>query len=413
MDTLRTVTQTYTEMNMQYIKTILSIASRAWIVICIGMYSSELSATEGVAKIPIGYISQQVETPPNLSNLDVPPENEGIAGGEISIRDNNTTGRFLKQEFSLDSIVVPKDGDPLKAMEELAAKGIQFFVLDVGADALLKMADAARDRKLLFFNATAPDNRLRSADCRANVMHIGPSRSMYTDALAQFLARKRWRNWFLVTGKRPGDVLFANAIKKSAKKFGGKVVEEKEWAFGPDARRTAQAEVPAFTQGIDYDVLVVADEIGIFGEYLAYRTWEPRLIVGTQGLSPSTWHRTHEQWGSAQLQSRFVKRFKRRMRAKDYQVWAPIRSIGEAAARTNSGNFDKMVAYLKGDDFELAGFKGLPLTFRSWNWQLRQPILLIQPTALVSVSPQEGFLHEVSVLDTLGEDRRETGCKLN
>ncbi|NNF76588.1 MAG: branched-chain amino acid ABC transporter substrate-binding protein, partial [Rhizobiales bacterium] len=63
--------------------------------------------------------------------------------------------------------------------------------------------------------------------------------------------------------------------------------------------------------------------------------------------------------------------------------------------------------------FELAGFKGLPLTFRKWNWQLRQPILLIQPQALVSVSPQEGFLHEVSVLDTLGEDRRETGCKLN
>ena len=377
------------------------------------MYWAQLALAADVTKIPIGYISQPVETPPNLSNLDVPPENEGTAGGEISIHDNNTTGRFLKQEFTLTPAILAKDDDPLKAMEDMAAAGIQFIILDVGADALLKMADAAKGRKLLFFNATATDNRLRSADCRANVMHIAPSRSMYTDALAQFLARKRWRNLFVVKGKRPGDGLFAEAVKKSAKKFGAKIVEEKEWAFGPDARRTAQAEVPAFTQGVDYDVLVVADEIGIFGEYLAYRTWEPKLVVGTQGLSASTWHRTHEQWGSAQLQSRFVKRFKRRMRAKDYQVWAPIRSIGEAAARTNSGDFDKMAAYLKGDDFELAGFKGLPLTFRNWNWQLRQPILLIQPAALVSVSPQEGFLHEVSVLDTLGEDRRETGCKLN
>ena len=108
-----------------------------------------------------------------------------------------------------------------------------------------------------------------------------------------------------------------------------------------------------------------------------------------------------------------MKRFKRRMRAKDYQVWAPVRAIGEAATRTNSNDFDKMAAYLKGDDFELAGFKGLPLTFRKWNWQLRQPILLIQPAALVSVSPQEGFLHQVSVLDTgLGEDERETGCSI-
>ncbi len=398
---------------MEYIKLIMTIFCRTWFGLCIFLYSAGLGLASDITKIPMGYISQQLETPPNLSNLDVPPENEGIAGGEISIHDNNTTGRFLKQEFSLESAIVHKDGDPLKAMEEMAAKGIQFFVLDVGADALLKIADAAKDRKLLFFNASATDNRLRSQDCRANVMHIVPSRAMYTDALAQFLARKRWRNWFLVTGKRPGDALFAESIRRSAKKFGAKIVEEKEWTFGPDARRTAQAEVPAFSQGIDYDVLVVADEIGVFGEYLAFRTWEPKLIVGTQGLSPSTWHRTHEQWGSAQLQSRFVKRFERRMRAKDYQVWAPIRSVGEAAARTNSGDFDKMVAYLKGDEFELAGFKGLPLTFRSWNWQLRQPILLIQPAALVSVSPQEGYLHQVSVLDTLGEDLRETGCSFN
>ncbi len=374
-------------------------------------YNLAKAAEKDVVKIPIGYISQEKEAPPNLSNLDVPPENEGLAGGEISIRDNNTTGRFLKQEFVLETAALTVDGEPLKTMEEMAARGIQFFVLDVSADALLTLADAAKGRKILFFNSTATDDRLRSQDCRANVMHIVPSRSMYTDALAQFFTRKRWRKWFLVTGKRPGDRLFAAAVKKSAKKFRGKIAAEKEWSFGLDARRTAQAEVPAFTQGIDYDVLIVADEIGIFGEYLSYRTWEPRLVAGTQGLSASTWHRTHEQWGSAQLQSRFTKRFKRRMRAKDYQVWAPVRAIGEGATRANSGDFDKMVAYLKGPDFELAGFKGLPLTFRDWNWQLRQPILLIQPAALVSVSPQEGFLHQVSVLDTMGEDKRETGCK--
>ena len=378
-----------------------------------GAYNSTLHAADNVTRIPIGYISQQTEAPPNLSNLDVPPENEGHAGGEISIRDNNTTGRFLKQEFVLETAILDETADPVQAMEELAGRGVQFFVLDVGADALLKIADAAKGRQLMFFNATATDNRLRQADCRANVMHIVPSRSMMTDALAQFLIKKRWRNWFLVTGTLERDKLFAEAVKQSAKKFGGKIVAEKEWAFGPDARRTAQAEVPVFTQDVDYDVLIVADEIGIFGEYLMYRTWSPQVVAGTQGLMPSTWHRTHEQWGSAQLQSRFTKRFKRRMRAKDYQVWAPVRSIGEAATRTNSGDFDKMVAYLKGPDFELAGFKGLPLTFRSWNWQLRQPILLIQPNALVSVSPQDGFLHAVSTLDTMGYDERETTCKLN
>lgn len=370
-------------------------------------------SAEDPVKITIGYITQQMENPPNLSNLDVPPENEGIAGGEISIHDNNTTGRFVGQEFSLKSASFTAGDDAVKTLQSLVSQGINFIITDVSAPALLQMSDAVNGQNVLFFNATATDNRLRQADCRANIMHIAPSRAMYADALAQFLAKKRWRNWFLVRGTMARDQLFAGAIKQAAKKFGGKIVAEKKWEFGPDARRTAQAEVPAFTQEFDYDVLIVADEIGVFGEYLMYRTWQPRPVAGTQGLTPSTWHNTHEQWGSAQLQSRFFKRFKRRMRAKDYQVWAPVRAIGEAATRTNSADFAKMQTYLKSPDFELAGFKGVPLTFRDWNWQLRQPILLIQPTALVSVSPQEGFLHPVSTLDTMGQDKRETACKLN
>jgi hypothetical protein len=44
--------------------------------------------------------------------------------------------------------------------------------------------------------------------------------------------------------------------------------------------------------------------------------------------------------------------------------------------------------------------------------QLRQPILLADGRMVVSVSPQEGFLHQNSELDTLGIDRPETKCKL-
>ena len=61
-------------------------------------------------------------------------------------------------------------------------------------------------------------------------------------------------------------------------------------------------------------------------------------------------------------------------------------------------------------DFEVAAFKGQPLTFRDWNGQLRQPILLSDGRITVSVSPQEGFLHQVSPLDTLGLDRPESAC---
>lgn len=365
-----------------------------------------------VTQIKIAFLSQVIELPPKLSNLDLLPENEGVAGGQLSIKDNNTTGSFMKQAFSLKAVSVPPEKDALAVLKGLLDEGYQFIILNVPADRLLAMADFVAGKDVILFNVGAPDDRLRAKDCRDNVMHILPSHAMLADGLAQYLIWKRWRRWFLVVGRRPGDRLYADAIQRAAKKFGGKVVAERTWAYGPDARRTAQAVIPKFTQGVDYDIMIVADEIGEFGEYLAYRTWTPRPVAGTQGLRPTTWHRTHERWGSAQLQSRFFKTYHRRMTPLDYQVWAPIRAIGEGATRTRSGKFKAIRDYFRGSDFELAGFKGQKLTFRNWNWQLRQPILLAAPRALVSVSPQQGFLHQNSLLDTLGYDKPESKCQL-
>ncbi|OHC77238.1 MAG: branched-chain amino acid ABC transporter substrate-binding protein, partial [Rhodospirillales bacterium RIFCSPLOWO2_01_FULL_65_14] len=257
-----------------------------------------------------------------------------------------------------------------------------------------------------------PYDALRNERCRANVLHTLPSRAMLADGLAQYLALKRWSKWLLVVGRRDEDKLLADALKRAAKRFGAKIVAEKPWTYGPDARRTAQSEVPVFTQDVDYDVLVVADEIGEFGEYLMYRTWAPKLVAGTQGLVPTSWHRTHEQWGAAQLQSRFLRTFKRQMNPTDYHVWAAVRAVGEAATRTRSVASRDIAAYIRSDDFGLPGFKGQALTFRKWNGQLRQPILLVTPNALVSVSPQKGYLHQVSHLDTLGYDAPESKCRM-
>ncbi len=367
---------------------------------------------QGLETVRIAYLSQVSERPPKLSNLELPPEDEGVQGGRLAVEDNNTTGRFMKQSFEFHDVSVPPEGDVLAAFRELLRQGYRFIILNVSAERLVEFADLPEARNTLIFNAAAPDDVLRNESCRANVLHVRPSRAMLADALAQYLVSKRWREWLLVIGRREGDQLYAAAVERAAKRFGAKIVADKTWAFGPDTRRTAQSEVPVFTQGIDYDVLVVADEIGEFGEYLAYRTWEPRPVAGTQGLAATSWHRTHERWGAAQLQSRFRKMAGRHMTPLDYGVWAPIRAIGEAATRTKSTEFDKVAAYIKGPDFELAGFKGQKLTFRSWNGQLRQPVLLAAPKALVSVSPQEGFLHQHSHLDTLGYDEPESTCRL-
>jgi len=158
-------------------------------------------------------------------------------------------------------------------------------------------------------------------------------------------------------------------------------------------------------------VLVVADEAGQFGDYLPYRTWEARPVAGTQGLFATSWHPALEQWGATQFQNRFVRLANRPMRALDYNVWVAVRSIGEAATRARSVTATDIIAYLRSAEFELAAFKGRKLSYRSWNGQLRQPILLATPKLPVTVSPQPGFLHPTSELDTLGSDKPESPCK--
>ncbi len=43
--------------------------------------------------------------------------------------------------------------------------------------------------------------------------------------------------------------------------------------------------------------------------------------------------------------------------------------------------------------------------------QLRQPVLVATDKLHVTVSPQVGFLHQLTELDTLGIDKPETACK--
>jgi ABC transporter substrate binding protein (PQQ-dependent alcohol dehydrogenase system) len=222
-----------------------------------------------------------------------------------------------------------------------------------------------------------------------------------------------------VIGADPADKDYADAIRNSAHKFRIKIVQEIPWTFDPGSRRTdtghyaVEAEVARVTQDVkDYDLLVVADEAGNFGDDLAYRTTLSRPIAGTQGLVPSAWARPFEQWGATQLQSRFEKQANRWMTDNDYGAWLAVRAVGEAATRGSTVDPAKIGDFMRGKDFDLAGFKGTKLTFREWDGQLRQPVLLADARSLVSVSPQPGFLHQFSELDTLGVDRPETKCHM-
>ena len=339
-------------------------------VLVVAMLAS-LSMAAGADEIRVGYIQQARQLPPALSNLDTPPADKGLAGARLAIADNNTTGRFTGQSFALQTRHIAAGADAGPALQSLAAEGVHFVLLDLDAATLGRLLREPLPPQLLLFNVAAEDRRFRDTDCHPALLHTALSRDMRSDALAQFLVARRWRDWLLVTGPRDEDRLFAAAVERSAKKFGARIVARKDWTGEFDARRSAQREVPLFTRGPDYDVLVVADELGDFGDYLLFNTHDPRPVAGTQGLVPQTWGRPVEQWGAAQLQERFVAQAGRWMLPRDYAAWAALRSIGEAALRVGSANHAEIETYLRGAEFRLAGFKGRKMNYRAWNGQLR------------------------------------------
>jgi len=390
-----------------------------WLVAAIGMsvVTTHVIAAEPI-EIGIGYLGH-AGLKAKLSLVEQPAENDGIAGARLAIEDNNTTGKFLNQHFTLEEVRLRDEADVAQAAMTLASRN-GFIIADLPADELLKAAEALRDHGTVLFNAGAIDERLREADCRANVIHVAPSRSMLADALAQYLVWKQWKRWLLVVGSHDRDKLYADALRRAAGRFGAKIVQERTFEDTGGARRTdsgmtlIQRQMPVFTQQAPaYDVLVAADESEVFASYLPYRTWDPRPVAGSAGLVPASWDAALDQWGAIQMQNRFMKLNSRRMTALDMQAWTAARMIGEATSRINSGDPKAAFDFLKGPDFSIAAFKGQRLTLRDWNQQLRQPILLVDGRMVVSVSPQDGFLHQVSELDTLGVDRPETGCKLH
>lgn len=385
---------------------------------CLGVAARGARAQSAEETVQVGYL-RSTEPRLTISLLDKPAPDNGLAGAKLAMDDNDTTGRFMNQRFQLTDVPLRGDDDPVAELGKLASQGVLLVMTDLPGEAVLKLADAAKAQNQTIFNISAPDDALRNAECRGDLIHVAPSRAMLADAVAQYLAVRRWSRWLLISGSHSEDKLLADAYKRSAKRFGAKIVQEREFKDTGGSRQTdtglvqTAEQMTVLTQGAPaYDVLVAADENEVFAGYLPYRTWDPRPVVGSAGLRPTTWDASSESWGGTQLQSRFNRLFRRAMTPLDMQAWTGCRMVGEAASRVRSVDPTKIMAYMHGPEFGVAAYKGQRLTLRDWDWQLRQPILLADGRTVVSISPQPGFLHQVTELDTLGFDRPESTCKL-
>ncbi|MDR3463539.1 MAG: ABC transporter substrate-binding protein [Beijerinckiaceae bacterium] len=353
-----------------------------------------------------------------LSLLQNQPDDEGEAGASLALDEVNLTGRFIGLHYTLDVVHLHGHSD-LAAQTRPLLSTSKLIVAALTAPDLLTIASMPEAVDAVILDIGSSDDRLRQEQCRRNVFHLLPSIAMRSDALAQYLMKKRWARWLVLRGPSAEDQAWADDLHRSAARFGGKIVEDRLYSYDAGSRRVdtgyqqIQTQLPLATANApSHDIVIVADTADFFGDYLPYNTTEPRPVAGTQGLVPVAWHPAFQEYSALQMQHRFELAAHRTMNERDYAGWLAIRAIGEASIRSGKTETADLGAFMRSKAFELAGFKGQAMTFRPWDQQLRQPVLLASALMVVSLSPQEGYLHPKFLTDTLGFDEPETKCHL-
>ncbi len=368
----------------------------------------------------IYYLGKQYQEPLPLSYAEKHITDKGIQGARLSLQDANQAGNFLGYSFELEERIVPEEDDIVEAAKAIFKENGKFIVADLSAEDLLAVADLPEAKNALIMNIRSSATKLRQEECRANVFHIIPDYAMRADALAQYLIWKKWPSWYVLRRDTPEDQDYAAQVQRSAARYGGKVVEDQVYRLPPGARnldsghQQIQAQIPMETeQAPDHDVVWVINSEDDFGDYLMYRTSTPRPIVGTQGLQATAWDKSYTESGGMRFQRAMPRLANRSPVERDYTAWLGLRSLSSAAMKSGKTKPKDIRKFLLSDDFKLEAYKGQALSFRDWDQQMRQPIVLGGGTRVpVSTSPQDGFLHPTNLTDTLGFDKPETECEL-
>lgn len=313
----------------------------------------------------------------------------------------------LKDVSLVDAQALPK------VLTELKAAHVQHIVADLPPAvlaALVKSAPAALGG-VMILNVSADSDALRNEGCSATLLHTYPSRLMLTDALAQYLAARNWRKLLLLQGPLPEDRLQAAAMVLSAKRYGLKILQTKPFKLSGDPRERDLFNTRLLTNERDHDVVAVMDSQGEFARTLLYATQWPRPVVGSNGLMAMAWHPQWDRNGGPQISRRFQKLAKRPMQSQDWAAWMAVQAISAAVVDDPNADVTKQLRQLRTGEVVVDGNKGPGLTFRSWDGQLRQPIMLGHGDGVVSHAPLDGVLHPTEVMDTLGSDQKESKCQ--
>jgi ABC transporter substrate binding protein (PQQ-dependent alcohol dehydrogenase system) len=326
---------------------------------------------------------------------------------DVAIKESQFELEAAGLQVKVDAVNARDANDARMLMQRLEKAGAVAIVLDLPSDWIARAGPVTR---VPLLNAGEPDDILRAGQCLPNLLHTYPSERMRADALAQTLASRRWSRVLVLHGPTQEDQTRLGTVQAAIKRFGLKPVATRPFKLSADPRERELANPLLLTANVEYDAVWVVDSDGEFARSLPYRISLPRPVIGDGGLFALAWAPNFERFGAPQLARRFQRGVGRPMTGHDWAAWIATKAILQGAQDKALTPGALLKAFVQ-PGFTLDGFKGVRLSFRQWDRQLRQPLLFTDGQGVIGLAPAEGILHPTNVLDTLGADAPEGLCK--
>jgi ABC-type branched-subunit amino acid transport system substrate-binding protein len=323
-------------------------------------------------------------------------------GAILGIEEQTFNAQLFDIDFDVAFATAAGPVDVVAAAERLfQEEGIYAVIGGYSTPEAIALGTWAEQRNIPFVNVGAQADVLRNDLCLPMTFHVQPSAAMYLDALAGWYVRAGFRRWYIV---------------QSADTEGAALHERLSWAldnrhFGAnevgttvlDDTTDTGAELRSAIERSRADLLVLLvdageqlrvmsdlDAAGLTLEVAGYpfpETESRDYLVASREAAPnlgtdhraSAWEATIDAYGAREYNARHRLRWD--SEPQDAAAWAAFHAVKilfEAALFGGSTDGIDLAAYMVNQSSVFDLHKGIAVTFRPWDHQLRQSLFLVK-----------------------------------
>lgn len=271
--------------------------------------------------------------------------------------------------------------------------------------------------------------------CQEYEFDLAASPAMYLDALAIWAAKRGEEKWFVVHAASDEGSSLLERTRAALAKHGKSAAVVGDAAVDPDTSvfyntidqlKATSPDLLVLLIPIEQQELLLSElptkgfDIPVTGLLPAYaqdrsyvlRFREDNAAVASNGYWLASWDPALTIKASSSFNSAYASMTGSASDATAWAGFAAVEILEQASHATHSVNPEDLSSYLSngGNTFDVG--KGMPVSFRSWSHQLRQPLYVVKinPDAQWGPNPeaQAGLAQVVATLPVIGANVNES-----